>query len=229
MPTTLITGANRGLGLEFARQYAHAGWHVLAGCRLPDQASDLQAVAHETGRIEVLQLDVKRADQIAAIARQLDGRPIDVLINNAGAPGSPARLGELDYDEWLETLAVNTLGPIRLAEALRDNVAASEQKRIVAISSGLASIAQNTSGGRYSYRTSKTALNAAIRSLAMDLRGRGVIAVVLSPGWVRTRMGGAGAPLGAEQSVDDMRRVIAGLTREDTGASLNHDGTRIPW
>jgi NAD(P)-dependent dehydrogenase (short-subunit alcohol dehydrogenase family) len=116
-----------------------------------------------------------------------------------------------------------------VAEALRGNVAASDQKRIVAISSGLASIAQNTSGGRYSYRTSKTALNAAIRSLAMDLRGRGVIAVVLSPGWVRTRMGGAGAPLGAEQSVDDMRRVIAGLTREDTGAFLKHDGTHIPW
>lgn len=229
MPTTLITGANRGLGLEFARQYAHDGWQVLAGCRLPDQASDLQALAHEIGRIDILELDVERADQIAAIARQLDGRPIDVLINNAGAPGNPARLGELDYDGWLQTLAVNTLGPIRLAEALRDNVAASDQKRIVAISSGLASIAHNTSGGRYSYRTSKTALNAAIRSLAMDLRGRGVIAVVLSPGWVRTRMGGAGAPLGAEQSVDDMRRVIAGLTREDTGAFLNHDGTRIPW
>ena len=229
MPTTLITGANRGLGLEFARQYAQDGWQVLAGCRLPDQASELRALARETGGIEFLELDVGRADQIAAVARQLAGRLIDLLINNAGVPGSPARLGELDDHEWLETLRVNTLGPIRLAEALRDNVAASGHKRIVAISSGLASIAQNTSGGRYSYRTSKAALNAAVRSLAMDLRGRGVIAVVLSPGWVRTRMGGAGAPLDPEQSVAGMRRVIAGLTPEDTGAFLSHDGTSIPW
>jgi NAD(P)-dependent dehydrogenase (short-subunit alcohol dehydrogenase family) len=225
--TVLITGANRGLGLEFARQYAAAGWRVHAACREPKQALEL---AELEGEVHVHKLDVTHARQVAALARELDDQAIDVLIDNAGM-GEPDRgaLGDIDYDAWEAVLRVNVLGALRVAEAFTDHVARSSGKTIVGLSSRLGSIGLNSEGGRYVYRSSKAALNAALRSLAGDLRDRGVIVVAMSPGWVKTDMGGPSAPLAPEKSIAGMREVIGRLTLKDSGRFLDYAGEEIPW
>jgi NAD(P)-dependent dehydrogenase (short-subunit alcohol dehydrogenase family) len=237
MPTTLITGANRGLGLEFVRQYAADGWQVIAGCRDPDQAAELQElVARANGAVEPQPLDVADGRSVAELARKLAGRPIDLLVNNAGMGGSGREtLGQIDYERWQEVLAVNTLGPLRVTEALIDNVAASPRKLVVTVSSGLGSLerlAQQSgtgSGLGYAYRTSKAAVNMAMLALAHEVRPRGITVVILNPGWVRTDMGGPNARLSPEESIAGMRRVIAGLTPADAGRFLSYDGTELPW
>ncbi|HEY6862578.1 MAG TPA: SDR family oxidoreductase [Burkholderiales bacterium] len=206
MPTVLITGAGRGLGLEFARQYAADGWKVIATIRRSDAKATLQSLG---------------ADVDGGVA-------LDVLINNAGIYGpSGLAIGTLDYAAWEQVLRVNVLGPAAMSEALRDNVAASGRRIIVMISSRLGSIMEMRAGD-YLYGSSKAALNAVTKSFASAL-GRGVIVVALSPGWVRTDMGGAGAPLAPETSVAGMRKVIAGLSRRDSGRFINYDGSDIPW
>jgi NAD(P)-dependent dehydrogenase (short-subunit alcohol dehydrogenase family) len=236
MPTTLITGANRGLGLEFARQYANDGWQVIACCREPDRAAELQALARQSRAVAVQPLDVADGGSVAALARRLAGQPIDLLINNAGlGQRGGDRLGEIDYEQWQELLAVNSLGPMRVTEALIENVAAGQQKRVVTITSGLGSLAftaaQGTSGfgAAYQYRTSKAAVNMAMLTLSHEVKPRGVTVVLFSPGWVRTDMGGPNAPLSPEASIAGMRQVIAGLTLEDSGRFLNYDGTPVSW
>ena len=231
MPTVLITGANRGLGLEFARQYAAEGWQVYAACRLPDDAKDLQQIANKTGdRLHILAMDVMDTVSVRAAARELSGQPIDLLLNNAGVGGpSGQRLGNLDYAAWARVLDTNTLGPMRVAEAFLENVAQSRDKRIVTITSGMGSIADNTSGGRYAYRSSKAAVNSVMKSLSVDLAPRGITCVVLNPGWVRTDMGGSGGKLSPEESIKAMRSVIAALRPEDSGKFLNYTGKPYPW
>jgi NAD(P)-dependent dehydrogenase (short-subunit alcohol dehydrogenase family) len=237
MPTTLITGANRGLGLEFVRQYAADGWQVIAGCRNPDQAAELQSlVARANGAVEPQRLDVADGRSVAELARKLAGRPIDLLVNNAGMGGSGREtLGQIDYERWQEVLAVNTLGPLRVTEALIDHVAASPQKRVVTVSSGLGSLGSlarqsgTGSGLGYAYRTSKAAVNMAMLALAHEVQPRGITAVILNPGWVRTDMGGPNARLSPEESIAGMRRVIADLTPADAGRFLSYDGTELPW
>lgn len=225
--TVLVTGANRGLGLEFARQYAAAGWRVHAACREPKRALELMELA---GEVHVHKLDVTHPKQLAALARELDDEAIDVLIDNAGM-GEPGHrsFGHLDYDAWDEVLRVNVLGAIRVAEAFTDHVARSKRKTIVGLTSRLGSIALNTDGGSYAYRSSKAALNAALRGLAADLRDRGVIVIAMSPGWVKTDMGGASAPLSPADSIGGMRAVIERLTLEDSGRFLNYAGEELPW
>lgn len=231
MPTVLITGANRGLGLEFARQYAAEGWLVFAACRSPDGATELRQLAKNAGaRMTILPLDVMDTVSVRAAAAALGGSPIDLLLNNAGVGGpSGQRLGNLDYSAWARVLDANTLGPMRVAEAFLENVAASHDKRIVTITSGMGSIADNTSGGRYAYRSSKSAVNSVMKSLAVDLASRGITCIVLNPGWVRTDMGGAGGTLAPEESIRAMRSVIAALTPEDTGQFFNYNGKQYPW
>jgi len=227
VPTALVTGANRGIGLEFVRQYAADGWRVHAACRDPDGARDLKKIA---GDVELHRLDVTDARQIAALAKALKGEPIDLLINNAGVYGARGDgPGHMDYAAWEATLRVNTLAPLRVSEALLPNVAASGKKLIVAITSRMASIDLNTEGGSYAYRSSKAALNAAMRSLAADLRARGVIVAVFSPGWVKTDMGGRGATVGVADSIAGMRSVIARLRPADSGKFFSYDGSTIPW
>jgi len=223
-PCVLITGANRGLGLEFATQYAADGWRVIGTARRPDAATDLAA----TGA-EVVALDVADPDSIAQLARTLDGRSIDLLINNAGISSRSGPIAELDADRAARAITVNLLGPMRVTSALMPNLRAGDRKQIVGISSRLGSIEANESGGYYGYRESKAGLNMFVRSLAADLRGDGFTCVVLSPGWVRTDMGGEQAPLSPTQSVTGMRTVISDLTPERTGRFINHDGTPIPW
>lgn len=226
MPTLLITGANRGLGLEFVRGYAADGWRVHACCRNPEKTKALKAVE---GEVVCHRLDVTDGLRVAGLARELAGEPVDVLLNNAGVYGPRSGFGETNYDDWLDVLKVNTLAPLRMAERFADHVAASRRKLIVSISSGMASIALNDSGGSYGYRSSKAALNMITKGLAADLAPRGVTVVALDPGWVRTDMGGPNAPLTPAESVADLRAVIDGLTPADSGRFLSRRGEQRPW
>jgi len=226
MPSVLVTGANRGLGLEFARQYAAAGWRVHAACRDPSAAEALAALP---GGISRHGLDVTDDGQIAALAAELAGSPLDLLINNAGVNYDNGEFGDSDPVSWLDTLRVNTIAPLRVAEGLIGSLLLGERKVIVNLSSKMASIAENASGGDYAYRTSKAALNMLTRGMAHDLSGRGVTVVVISPGWVQTDMGGPSAPLPVADSIAGMRRVIDKLRPADSGSFLDWQGQVMPW
>ncbi len=225
-PRVLITGANRGLGLAFARAYAAGGWRVEACCRDPEAAGALRGVA---GDVALHGLDVTRGDQVAALAARLAGRPLDLIINNAGISPPKPPLGETDYERWLATLEINTLGPMRVAEHFSEPLAAGQGKLLVNISSRVGSIGDNRGGGMYAYRTSKAALNMLVKGLAADLRDRGIVVVALHPGWVRTDMGGPRASLSPEQSVAGMTAVIEGLTIADSGRFYDYNGRELPW
>ena len=227
MPAVLISGANRGLGLEFARQYARDGWSVLAGCRRPDEAEALRALG---GEVEVHALDVAEANAVDSFKGALGDRPLDVVIANAGVYGGDhqGKLADLDFDGWLDTFAVNTLGPVRLAAAVADNLKAGTEKKLVAITSQMGSIA-DSSGGVYAYRSSKAALNMAFRGVALELKPAGITAIVMHPGWVQTDMGGKNAPTTPEKSIAGMRQVIAALTPADAGTFRTFDGKTLPW
>jgi NAD(P)-dependent dehydrogenase (short-subunit alcohol dehydrogenase family) len=209
MPSALITGANRGLGLEFVRQYLADGWQVYAACRDPTSASELRRIGdeyHDT--LSMLAMDVTDPASIDAAASELDGQSIDLLLNNAGIGPRGQTTGNIDYDAWKEVFDVNTLGPMRAAEAFIEHVARGDRKLIVTLTSGMGSIADNTSGGSILYRSSKAAVNMVMRSLAIDLAPRGVTCVVINPGWVRTDMGGPNATLEPYESISRMRRLI---------------------
>ena len=223
MATVLVTGANRGLGLEFARQYAADGWDVIACCREPAKAKELKKL---NGSVAMEALDVGKDAQISALAKRLKGRAIDLLINNAGIYGP--RSGT-DTGAWLDVFRVNSIAPLHLAHTLADNVARSDQKRIVSVSSAMGSIGENGSSGDYVYRSSKAALNMAMKGLSNELKDQGIIVAALSPGWVKTDMGGRGAPLEATDSIASMRQVIAKLKPKDSGKFFGHDGRSIPW
>lgn len=228
MPTALITGASRGIGLEFVRQYAAEGWRVHAACRDPGAAGP--AFADIAGEVHLHALDVRDTARIRALAEVLEGEALDLLVNNAGINPDPRRpLGQLDRDQWLEVLAVNAIAPTLIAEAFVPHVAQSGQRCIVGITSQLGSIGDNRSGGRYAYRSSKAALNMAFRSLARDLAPRGITVALLHPGHVETDMGGGEAPVPVADSVAGMRRVIAGLAPADSGGFWNFRGAVLPW
>jgi NAD(P)-dependent dehydrogenase (short-subunit alcohol dehydrogenase family) len=231
MPSTLITGANRGLGLEFARQYLADGWRVYAACRDPDLASELRRLADESGqKLQIFPLDVTDRDSVQAAASELDGQAIDLLLNNAGIGGPRGQtIGNIDYEAWAKVLDVNTMGPLRVSEAFVDHVAQSERKLIVTITSGMGSLADNTSGGAYAYRSSKAAVNMVMRSLAIDLAPRGITCVVINPGWVRTDMGGPQATLTPAESVTQLRRLIETLEPAQSGKFFNYDGREYAW
>jgi NAD(P)-dependent dehydrogenase (short-subunit alcohol dehydrogenase family) len=227
--TVLITGANRGLGLEFVKQYAEAGWQVIACCRWPDEAKELQAQAERSGdRIEIHQLDVADFEEVDALALILQGRAIDLLINNAGTyPQSD--FGNVNYEAWAEAFHINSMAPMKMAEAFVGHVASSNLKKIVAVSSKMGSLDDNTSGGSYIYRSTKTAVNMVMKSLAIDLKPKGIASTILHPGWVRTDMGGPNGLIDAPESVAGMRRVIDELTLESSGRFVAYDGKEIPW
>lgn len=226
MPTVLITGANRGIGLELARQYAADGWRVIATCRNPGAAADLNAVE---GDIDVYPLDVDDMATLDALVTSLKGQPIDVLFNNAGINiNKVPSIGDIDYDAWAKTMATNVLAPIRVAWAFKDNVLDSSMKVMAFTSSLMASIERN-GGGNAVYRSSKTALNMAAHCLSLELGDKGVIVAMLHPGHVRTDMGGPSAPVTPVDSAAGMRDVISKLKREDNGCFRNYDGTPFPW
>jgi NAD(P)-dependent dehydrogenase (short-subunit alcohol dehydrogenase family) len=226
MPTVLITGASRGIGLEFVRQYAANGWKVLACCRKPGTATELNKV---TGDVTLLALDVDDDANIASLAKQLKSVPIDVLINNAGISRPEATtLGQVSSEVWLQVFRTNTIAPLKMAEAFLPHLEAGKEKKLIAITSRLGSIELNE-GGRYSYRSSKAALNSAWKSLAGDTAGQGMICVVFHPGWVQTDMGGKAAPVTPKESVAGMTKLISGFGKKDNGTFRNYDGESLPW
>ena len=216
MPTVLITGANRGIGLEFARQYASAGWEVVATAR--HSSPELDAL-----QIQVQSLDLSDPEAVAGFAVD---RPLDLVIANAGTSQPMDTDGAENARDWQAMMMVNAIAPYQLGRALLARM--NEGGKMIAISSGMGSIAQN-SGGWVPYRTSKAALNMAWSSLALEARARGVTCVLLSPGWVKTRMGGAGAEITPEQSVSAMRQLIDRVTIDDSGKFLRRNGSGLPW
>jgi len=229
--TVLVTGANRGLGLEFVRQYAGNGWKTWAACRLPKSAKELKALqTQHANAISILALDVTDADSIRLAAAQLRGEPIDLLLNNAGVGSPPAqKIGSLDYAAWARVIDANVLGPARVIEAFVGNVSIGTDKRIVTLTSRMGSIADNSSGGSYAYRSSKAGVNAVMKSFSIDLAPRGITCVVVHPGWVRTDMGGANGKLAPAESVKALRALIASLKAKDTGKFFDYDGSELPW
>ena len=230
MPTTLITGANRGLGLEFTRQYLDEGYEVIAACRKPAAAQALQKLQRESQHaLTLLEVDVADSASVERAAARVPNAAIDILINSAGLMGKGGSIGSIDYDEWTRTLNVNVLGPARMSEAFLAQVARSEQRLIVTITSGMGSIADNTSGGSIPYRTSKAAVNMLMRSAALDLKSRRITCVVVNPGWVKTDMGGPNARISPEESIGAMRRLFSKLGPGDSGRFYHYDGREYPW
>ena len=224
MTTIMITGASRGLGLEFARQFYNEGCRVIATCRNPKDANALNAI----GDIDVHALDVTNDKNVATLADKLRGENIDILINNAGVIGQRDGFGKLDYDIWAETMDTNVFGPMRVAEAFRDNVMNSEKKQMIFITSRMGSITEAVPNA-YVYRSSKAALNMAVKCLSGELAEQGLIAVLFHPGHVQTDMGGKAAPVTPQKSIEGMKNQIVGLTRDDNGRFLSYDGHQIPW
>ncbi|HSV29674.1 MAG TPA: SDR family oxidoreductase [Candidatus Omnitrophota bacterium] len=222
MPTILITGANRGLGLEFARQYAADGWRVIATVRDP-----LKGRAASDAGAEVYVADVADPNSIARLAASLKDVELDALLNNAGVYGDHQDFGSVDPEGFMRVMRANALGPLKMAEAFADRLAG--RKVIASVSSKMGSIAENTSGGNYAYRASKAALDMITASLAIDLKPKGVTVVALSPGWVRTDMGGDSAPLDPPTAVAGMRKVLDGLSPADSGKFFHYDGSLVAW
>lgn len=235
MPTVLITGASRGLGLEFVRQYAAAGWNVIATCRQPATATELARVP---GLVTIRALDVAQPEQIKTLARELAGTALDLLINNAGIHGprdARGTFGDIDVEEWTKVMQVNAFGPMKVTEAFLPHLRAGMGKKLVFITSRAGSISERGSkphmkrGGPYIYRTSKAAANAVAKAVAFDLQPEGIAVAVLHPGWVKTETGGWDAPGDAATSVSQLRKLIEAATTADNGVFRNVDGTIIPW
>jgi NAD(P)-dependent dehydrogenase (short-subunit alcohol dehydrogenase family) len=217
MPKVLITGANRGLGLEFARQYKEQGWDVLATAR--DVSPELSALG-----VEVEKLEMSDLDAIERFGRRIES--LNLLIANAGTYGPREVRDAKAGREWAETFVVNTIAPFLLAQSVLPAVKSARGK-LIAVSTKMGSIADNTSGGFIAYRSSKSALNSAWRSLAVD--NPDVVCAVLHPGWVQTRMGGSTAPLEPEESIAGMRRVIDSVGPEQSEGFFAYDGAEVPW
>lgn len=229
--TVVITGASRGIGLQFARSYAEEGHRVFACCRQPEQAQALtELAAASDGLLSVHPLNVVNESHRQALAAVLTGTAVDVLINNAGVyPHRGMGFGELEASQWLEGFYVNTIAPVLLAQTLVNNIAASQRKLIASVTSKMGSIADNGSGGAYAYRSTKSALNSAMRSLAIDLRERGISVILLHPGWVKTDMGGVNAMITVEESVAQMRAILDRADLDTSGTFFDRNGQPIPW
>lgn len=225
MPTILITGANRGIGQALARAYLNSGWQVLAACRRPEN--------HDFGDAEPFALDMSEDASVGRLKEKLADRPIDVLWNNAGVYLDKHKaLGIFPWHDWLTSFEINTIAPIRLAHALRDNVAASERRVMAFTTSKMGSI-ELTGGEAYAYRSSKAALNMAVKCLSLELVPQAVSCVLLHPGWVRTDMGGPAGDIDVETSVAGMKAVVDQASPETqsrfNGGFFNYDGTELPW
>jgi NAD(P)-dependent dehydrogenase (short-subunit alcohol dehydrogenase family) len=234
--TVLITGANRGIGLEFVRQYAERGWMVIATVRKPAEATELAALAQQHKGVRIETLDVASVESIAALGKRLAGQPIDVLVNNAGVLGDlpPQTIGSLDRETFEYVMAVNTFGALKLSETLKPNLLASGQKKVFAMTSGLGSSELTARrGGFYAYRMSKAALNIGFRALAADWRAEGIMVGIIAPGMVETQLlrqsNFPGKGISTAESVTGMIKVIDAMTLENNGKAINYDGSVIPW
>jgi len=226
MKTALITGANRGLGLEFVNQLKERGYYVIGCCRQPDKAKELKLVADE-----IFQLDVTNDTDIRALQLKLKDRPIDLLVNNAGITGEQGvTVGNIERKNFSHVLDVNCVSAIIISDALLNNIKASEDKQMLVISSTMGSIADNDRGRSYAYRTSKAALNCVMRSFAIDVKPFGVNIMLVHPGWVRTNIGGPNAIIQVEQSVEGMlAQMDAHMKTSHAETIRRFDGGTVPW
>jgi NAD(P)-dependent dehydrogenase (short-subunit alcohol dehydrogenase family) len=224
MTTILITGTNRGIGLEFAKQYAAAGAEIIACCRRPAKASELKAVQ---GNVRIMVLDVGDPASIAALRKDLGDQPIDILINNAGV-GDPHKPGTVDMDVWLNLFRVNSVAPYALAMALKDNLRKGRDRKLVTITSVLGSIA-HSSGDMAPYCASKAAVNALMHGLSKQWARDGIAIGLFHPGWVQTDMGGKNAPVKPQDSVAGLRARIAELGTKNSGSFRDFENREIPW
>lgn len=230
MATVLVTGTNRGIGLEFVKQFLARGDKVFATCRRPDFADELKKLHIAHADLVILELDASRIESMENLPRQLQGEAIDIFVNNAGVYGPrDAEFGKLDGRAWAAVLQINSIAPMLLTQFLIGNLRKGKDKKLVYITSKMGSIDDNKGGGSYIYRSSKTALNAVVKSLAIDLAEEGFIATVLHPGWVLTDMGGPHALIDPNESVSGMIGVIDGLGKESSGSFFNYDASIIPW
>ena len=230
MKKILITGANRGLGLEHTRRFVAQGVFVYATARVPHAADDLNQLALQNpALVKVLAYDATNSDAPAQLTAELDNVALDLVLFNAGVNGKRLNFGEIDADSALQLFQINALAPLKLAEALVPNVAQSERKIYAFQSSLMGSIGDNGSSGSYAYRMSKCALNMVVKNISIDLKAQGVIAVALHPGWVKTRMGGEQAPLSLVESVQGQQQLLSSLTLAQSGGFFNFDSTPLPW
>lgn len=229
--TVLITGANRGIGLELSKQYAEQQWNVLACARNPQEATELKALKTAYPQtVAIYSLDMTNEDQINDLAQQLASQAIDILICNAGIYGpSPCNLNDTNTEQWLNVFHTNVIGPQQLCAALHRQVANSQQKLVAMISSKMGSIEDNQSGGSYIYRSSKTALNQVTRSLAIDLKAHDICVISLHPGWVKTDMGGPNALIESQASAQHLQQTLDNIQFKDSGLFFNYDGNRLSW
>ena len=227
MPTVLITGASRGIGLEFVRQYASEGWHVIGTCRNLMSATELAAVDSD---VDIRTLDVTDTESISQLATDLDGVAIDVLINSAGIYGPrDYSYQDIDYQEWMAVIETNVFSPLKVSLALLPHVARSDQKKVITVSSKMGSIGLNASAGDAIYKSSKSAVNSVMRGFSFEVKDQGISVWVVHPGWVRTDMGGPNASVSVEDSVAGMRDVIDRLELSSSGTFYNYDGQDLAW
>lgn len=231
MKNILITGCNKGIGLELVRQYLQEGWRVMATARKPERADELNnLLVNSKGKLTVYKLDVTDKVQRDKLANELAGVPIDILINNAGSWGQAgANFHNTDEQKWLNGFQVNTIAPMQMMQTFVENVGASERRIIANMSSKMGSIDDNGSGGSYVYRSSKAALNMVSKSAAIDLQPLGISVVILHPGWVQTDMGGPHGEINVQQSAQNLRKILSGVTLKDSGTFFDIDGSVIPW
>jgi NAD(P)-dependent dehydrogenase (short-subunit alcohol dehydrogenase family) len=234
--TIVITGTNRGIGLEMVRQYATAGWTVIGTARSPEAATELNALAKQFKSVSVEKLDVADEKSVAAFATRLAGKPVDVLVNNAGTLGDVPKqnIGTLDHAEFDKVMAANAFGALKVSEALKPNLMAGQMKKVFGMTSGLGSSELTARGGRfYAYRMSKAAVNVGFRALGADWRKDGIMVGIIAPGMVETDLlrasGFPGKGITPQDSVAGMMKVIAGMTLENNAKALNYDGSVIPW
>tara|TARA_B100001079_G_C16301665_1_gene465744 strand:- start:13 stop:702 length:690 start_codon:yes stop_codon:yes gene_type:complete len=226
----LITGTNRGIGLEFVKHYLKNNEKIIATCRNKHSAKDLLELENTTSNLSLVELDVSNPNSINEFTSKIAGLPIDTFINNAGVFGPRnIEFGNFNAKEWLDVFKVNTIAPLLITQKILKNLRLGKDKKLAFISSKVGSIEDNTGGGMYIYRTSKTALNQVIKSLSIDLKDENFIAVALHPGWVQTDMGGPNALIDTKTSVKGMIEVIDNLTPKNTGKFYNYDGSSIPW
>lgn len=234
--TVLITGANRGIGLELARQYLEAGWFVIATCRKPEAAQDLQHLAQKYPALRIEALEVTDFGGLKGFAARLDGVALDVLVNCAGiisgfegaGPDETQTFGSIEAGAWERVFRVNTIAPVMVTQALMPQLLAGKEKKVAMISSMMGSLARGQSGD-IAYRTSKAALNMAMRTLVLPLSEQGIAISSYHPGWVKTDMGGPEADITVSQSAAGLRRQIEALTLKETGSFLGYDGAVWPW
>lgn len=225
MTTYLITGANRGIGLEMTRKALEHGHRVIATCRNPVAADELSSL---DGSLDVYALDVMDESATLLLAEELKTLSLDVLVNNAGVMAQTQSVGDMNYDEWMLSFAINTIAPWRISVAFASHLDTSSAPRLVTLTSQMGSL-ERAGSDRVAYRSSKAAANMAMRTLAKEWQARGITVCMLHPGWVRTDMGGRDAAVGTVESASGLLQVIDSLTLEDTGRFFDYQGQEIPW